>query len=704
MNIYAMKRRRILIFYRRVVTCLPVWQAPACRTGCGSVSHRLETCVWTGKLPYAFKKSLTLLLLFLFGVAGNAQQYMLLSPDKKLSVEIENSRQGITVKMMKAANLLLSLSDIGIVTDQTTAAPLQIKKTERSAVNEIVKPVVREKSETYRNEYNELVLTFRSGQALTFRLFNEGLAYRFSTASRDSLTIFRETLNMQFRDGDSIRFQSEKSFNSAYEQPYEFKKLNELDPDKLCNLPVLIEKQSGKFVMITEADLYHYPGLWVKSNGASQITATHPRYPKTLKQTNNPYGTGQVGETHDYIARVAGKRSYPWRIFAVADHEDRLISNNMVYLLASPTEMKDVSWIKPGVVMFDWWAKNNIFGVNFKAGVNTETAKYFIDFCAEKGFRYFLFDDGWSPKSDLLHTVSGLNMPEVTDYAKTKGVDVMLWVIWNTLKNQWDEAFDQFEQWGIKGIKMDFMNRDDQLMVEFYEAVAKKAAEKKLVVDFHGAYKPAGLRRKYPNVLTREALIEFEQSGVSYNDNPEHHNLLPYIRMFTGPMDYIPATMRNANKNDFKPIGDYPMGWGTRAHAMALFIILNSPMTMLPGSPSDYRREEECTDFLAKIPVEWDETKLLTGKIGKYTVLARRAGTTWHIGAITNDDKRTIELSTDFLRPGKYNIEIIEDGTNAATAATDYKLSRRQINAGEILKLAMAPGGGWLARITPENK
>jgi alpha-glucosidase len=653
---------------------------------------------------YVMKRLLVLLPLSLFYIAGNAQQYMLLSPDKKLSVEIESSRQGITVKMMKEANLLLSLSDIGIVTDQTTGAPLQIKKTERSAVNEIVKPVVREKSETYRNEYNEIALTFRSRQTLTFRLFNEGLAYRFSTASKDSLTIFKENLNIQFRDGDSIRFQSEKSFNSAYEQPYEFKKLNELDTARLCNLPVLIEKQSGKFVMITEADLYHYPGLWIKSSGASQITATHPRYPKTLKKTNNPYSTGQVGETHDYIARVAGKRSYPWRIFAVADREEGLISNNMVYLLASPTELKDVSWIRPGVVMFDWWAKNNIFGVDFKAGVNTETAKYFIDFCAEKGFRYFLFDDGWSPKSDLLHTVPGLNMPEVTAYAKTKGVDVMLWVIWNTLKEQWDEAFDQFERWGIKGIKMDFMNRDDQQMVEFYEAVAGKAAKKKMVVDFHGAYKPCGLSRKYPNVLTREALIEFEQSGVSDNDNPRHHNLLPYIRMFTGAMDYIPATMRNANKNNFRHCWDYPMGWGTRAHSMALFIILSSPMTMLPGSPSDYDREKECTGFLTKIPVEWDETKLLAGKIGQYTVLARRSGTAWHIGAITNDDHRTIELSTDFLKPGKYNIEIIEDGINAATAATDYKLSRRQISAGEILKLAMAPGGGWLARITPENK
>ncbi|SDC58433.1 glycoside hydrolase family 97 protein [Niabella drilacis] len=644
-----------------------------------------------------------LFLVSFFCAAGNAQKYKLAAPDKKLLAEIENGRQGIRVTLIKEGDSILNLTNLGLITDQTATGPLQVKRIKRNTVNEVIQPLIKEKSDKYHNSYNELVLTFRSRQSLTFRLFNEGMAYRFTTDIQDSLTVFDETLNVEFQTEDSVYFQSERSFNAAYEQPYEFKQLNELDPARLCNLPVLIQKQRGKFVMITESDLYNFPGLWVKSDGASRIRATHARYPRTLVTTDNPYSSGQVGETFDYIARVAGKRTYPWRIFAVADHEEDLISNNMVYLLASPTELKDVSWVRPGVVMFDWWAKNNIFGVDFKAGINTETAKYFIDFCAEKGFRYFLFDDGWSPKNDLLREVPGLDMPAVTAYAKSKGVDVMVWVIWNTLKDQWSEAFDQFERWGIKGIKMDFMNRDDQQMVAFYEAVASKAAEKKMVVDFHGAYKPCGLSRKYPNLLTREALIEFEQSGVSDSDNPRHHNLLPYIRMFTGAMDYIPATMRNANKKNFRHFGDYPMGWGTRAHAMALFIILSSPMTMLPGSPADYRREQECTDFLSKIPVEWDESRLLTGKIGAYTVLARRSGRNWHIGAITNDDPRMIDLSTGFLKPGRYHIEIIEDGVNAVTAATDYKRVRRSFTAGEILKLNLAPGGGWLARITPEQ-
>lgn len=646
------------------------------------------------------KKSLTILIFLIsFCFSGRAQKYDLYSPDSKLWVEIKVDLAGIGLSLIKNGDSLFSLDKISIVTDQGINQQFRIKKVVRDHVDEMIKPIIKEKESIYANKYNELSLWFRSGWQITFRLFNEGLAYRFSSGTDDSLTIFREGLNYHFSNSDSIWCQSEKSFRSAYEQPYGHKSVTDLDSSRFYSLPMLVQKATGPFVMITESDLYNYPGLWFKNNGLCQMTAVHPGYPKTFVNTNNAYNEGQVGKTYDYIAKVSGKRTYPWRIFAVAAGESDLIRNNMVYLLASPTLLKDVSWIKSGVVMFDWWGKNNIYGVKFKAGVNTETAKYFIDFCAEMGFRYFLFDDGWSPKADLLHTVPGLDMAEVTSYAKSRGVDVMVWVIWNSLKNQWDEAFDQFERWGIKGIKMDFMNRDDQEMVEFYESVARKAAERKMVVNFHGAYKPSGLRRKYPNVLTREALIEFEQSGVSFNDNPRHHNLLPYIRMFTGPMDYIPATFRNANKSDFKPIVDYPMGWGTRAHAMALFLILNSPMTMLPGSPSDYKREKECTDFLARIPVEWDETRLLSGKIGEFTVMARRLGNEWYVGAITNDDGRVINLPTDFLPTGKYDIETIEDGINSSTAATDYKLMRSQISSGSNLQIKLAPGGGWLSRI-----
>ena len=648
------------------------------------------------------KKSLLLLLSGFFCIFCNAQKYELLSPNCKLKAEIEIN-QGIFANLKKGGSEIVRLENLSLETTGISQQSLKykVRKAKRRSVNEIIKPEIREKASELVNSYNELEIRFRADHAITFRLFNEGLAYRFSTSFKEDLIIGRENLDIIMMAGDSARFQSSESFNSPYETPYEFKNLAGIEKGKLCNLPFLVEKENGSFLMITEADLYNYPGLWLQGSGGEKLTATNPPYPEIFTWKGSTYDQGQVAGAYSHIAEVKGTRTYPWRIFAVADDEKDLISNNMVYLLASPCALPDVSWIKPGVVMFDWWAKHNIYGVGFKSGINTETAKYFIDFCAGHGFRYFLFDDGWCPRDNLLKPVPGLNMEEVTRYAGTKGVDVMLWVIWHTLERQWDKALSQFELWGVKGIKVDFMNRDDQLMVEFYERVARTAADKKMVIDFHGAYKPCGLRRKYPNVLTREGLIEFEYNGWTDEANPQHHNMLPYIRMFTGPMDYIPASMRNSTKDNFRAIGDYPMEQGTRAHSMALFVILNSPMTMLPDSPSDYYREKECTEFLTKIPVEWDETRLLEGKIARYTVLARRSGKNWFVGAITNWDKRDLDMETGFLVPGRYRLEAIIDGINADKRAEDYRKIEMVFNAGDIIKLNLAPGGGWVARIIP---
>jgi alpha-glucosidase len=648
-------------------------------------------------------KKLFLLTLFAFTTfISQAQNYELMSPRGTLAVAIVVN-QGIEVTLKKQDLLAAKLSNISMETSPGIAnnTDWRVQRIVRNSVNETVFPEIREKAEALTNAYNELEIRFRTGNSITFRLFDEGLAYRFSTKARDSLTIYRENLHIAFDEADSVRFQSSGSFNSSYETPYEHEIISGIEKGKLLCLPLLVEKQNGLKVMVAEADLYNYPALWLNSNGNPTFLATNPKLPNRLTQAGSIYSHYQVAGTHDYVARVKGTRTYPWRIFAVTDNEAGLVDNNMVYLLATPCALDDVSWIKPGVVLFDWWAKNNIYGVDFKAGINTETAKYFIDFCAEYGFRYFLFDDGWSPLDNLLSPVDGLDMEEVTAYAATKGVDVMLWVIWHALEKQWDQAFNLFEKWGIKGIKMDFMNRDDQPMVEFYEAVARKAAEKKIVVNYHGAYTPRGLRRKYPNVLTREGLIEFEYNGWTNHANPQHHNLLPYIRMFTGPMDYIPGTVRNSTKDNFRPVGDYPMGQGTRAHAMALWVVLNSPMTMLPDSPSDYYREAECAEFMAHLPVTWDESRLLEGKIEKYTVMARRSGRYWFVGAITNWDTRNIELETGFLAPGKYRLVAIKDGVNAHQRAEDYRKEEKVFTAGEVLNLNLAPGGGWVARIIP---
>ncbi|SDC98355.1 glycoside hydrolase family 97 protein [Niabella drilacis] len=644
-----------------------------------------------------------LFVLILHFNAG-AQRYQLQSPGLQLTAEIAVDQRNIRIRLTKGGEELVQLDNPGLnIRDQKVDFNnRQVKGTRRRSVNETVRPVIREKSAAYANRYNELVIDFKGGYTLALRLFNEGLAYRFLTAVKDSMVVLSEQLSLHFAEGDTARFQASESISSAYETPYETKPVSGITSGRLCNFPFLVQKSNGRFVMITESDLYNYPGLWLTGTGTGRLEVTNPAYPQGLDYSGSIYNQGQVKTRAGFIARVSGSRSFPWRIIAVADNEEALISNNMVYLLASPqAPAADFSWVKPGVVLFDWWAKNNIYGVDFKSGINTATAKYFIDFCAAHGFRYFLFDDGWCPKENILKEVPELNMPEVVAYAKTKGVGILLWVIWSSMEKQMDAAFDLYAQWGIRGIKMDFMNRDDQPMVAFYEKVARKAAEKKMLVNFHGAYKPCGLRRQYPNVLTREALIEFEYNGWTRLDNPVHHNLLPYIRMFTGPMDYIPGTMRNATRENFRTLGDYPMMEGTRAHSMALFVILNSPMTMLPDAPSDYEREKECTDFLARIPVTWDETRLLAGKIGQYTALARRNGNNWFVGAITDTLARNLELKMDFLPPGSYKITIIRDGINADKRAEDYLRTETVMEAGSTLKLDLAPGGGWVARIEP---
>ena len=362
---------------------------------------------------YFMRKFLIISMLAFIYIGSYAQKYVLNSPNSNLSAEIEINK-GITLKMLKGTETVFTLSGISLETANNNQlfANQAVKKITRNSVNEEVKPQIRDKSEIYRNCFNELTIAFKANHSVTFRLFNEGLAYRMSTSIKDSLTILKENLNIQFQQNDSVRFQPANSFNFAYESPYEFKKISALESGKLNCLPFLVQKQNGLFVMITESDLYNYPGLWLKGTGKSELETTNPPFPKKLSYEGSIYDHGQIAEHYDYIAKVQGIRTFPWRLFAITDHEDGLINNNMVYLLASPTQLKDVSWIKPGVVMFDWWGKNGIYKVNFKAGVNTETAKYFIDFCAAKGFRYFLFDDGWSPKDDLLHEVPGLNMAE----------------------------------------------------------------------------------------------------------------------------------------------------------------------------------------------------------------------------------------------------------------------------------------------------
>lgn len=638
-------------------------------------------------------------LVFFFAMSlTNAKEYVLFSPDKKTEVTL-SVQNDLRLKANHQSEELFRLDHISLNLEGHSLSPI-VKKTKTNSVEREIVPVIKEKYSTINETFNELVVTFKGNYAFVIRAYNDGIAYRFQTDIKDSILINNENFELRFNDKDSVHFQKSGSFNSSYETPYQYSPVKDLSTKGYYCLPLLVKKQNGLNLLITESGLVDFPGLWLKATGNSSFSAAHAGYPLSFIYEGSPYGQGQVKEHAGYIAKTNGNRNFPWRVFIIAENDGDLITNTLVYQLAEPPKIEDVSWIKPGVVTFDWWGRRNIYGTDFKSGVNTVTAKYFIDFASEFGFEYFLFDDGWSKQDDLFSINPDLDMKEVMDYARSKNVKIMLWVIWNTFEKQEEAAWKQFEKWGISGLKFDFMNRDDQKMVNFYHRIAREAASRKMVLDFHGAYKPAGLRRMYPNVLTREALIEFEYNGWTAHDTPEHHNLLPYIRLATGPADYIPFTTQNVTIKNFRPVGDRPMGMGTRAHSMAMFVIMASPMEMLPDSPSDYYRERECTEFISKIPVVWDDLRVLKAKTGEYTVLARKKGDDWYIGAITNKDARNFEIALNFLGDGEYQMEYIEDGINADTRAIDYKRETVKVTNKDVQKIHLAPAGGWVARIS----
>lgn len=627
-----------------------------------------------------------------------AKDYKIKSPDGRNKAVVQIDKE-INLLVTLGSSELFSINNLYMkLEDGRILGASKVIGSDQKYFMDLIHPTLKEKVAEIKDEYNELRINFKPSYTLVIRAYNTGIAYRFETGFELDIVVSTENLEVNFNDENDYYFQSSESFNSSYETPYQFKKMDEISTTDLIGLPLLAMTKQGARILITESDLEDYPGLWLKNNRKSFVS-THPGYPKELISTNDAYRVGQIKEHENFIAKTNGKRSFPWRLFIIAANDQELLTNTMVYQLAQPLEIEDPSWIESGIVTFDWWARRSIYGVDFKAGVNTETAKYFIDFADEYGFKYFLFDDGWTDQGDVSKINPELDMEEVVKYAKNKNIKIMLWAIWSAFEKDWQGNFDRFEEWGISGIKFDFMNRDDQKMVQFYHKVAKEAAKRKMVINFHGAYKPTGLRRAYPNIITREALIEFEYNGWTSGANPEHHNLLPYLRMVTGPMDYIPFTTNNSQKKDFRNNGDRPMGLGTRAHSMALSIILESPMQMLPDSPSDYYREKECTTFFSQLKVEWDEIKVLEAKVGDYTIIARRNGKDWYIGGITDWESRDFKISFNFLGEGNYTMEYIEDGINADVTAKDYKLNKMEVNKASNIEIHMAKGGGWLAKL-----
>jgi alpha-glucosidase len=627
-----------------------------------------------------------------------AKEYRVSSPDGKITVTV-NVAKDITwsvtcngKELIMPSKTAMVLADGKVLGENET-----VKKAGFSKTDEIIRPVVANKKSEIRDNCNLLLISFRSGFSLQFRAYNDGVAYRFETGFKDEITIKNEIAAIRFPTGSKAWYPLEESFMSHNERTFLISQLDTINEKHLASLPTLFQI-NGTDVLITESDIEDYPGMWIRGAGSGMISGTWPKYPETEKLNSDR--NLNVITTKDFIAKTVGTRSFPWRAFVISEKDGGLIESDLVYKLAAPARLTDTKWIKPGQVAWDWWNANNIYGVDFRAGINNETYKYYIDFASKNGIEYVILDEGWYKLGNVLEQVPAINVPELCKYAESKNVGIILWVVWKTFYDQIDQALALYEKWGAKGVKVDFMQRDDQPVVNFYWEAAKKAADHHMLIDFHGSYKPDGLGRTFPNALTREGVKGMEHDKWSKDITPEHDVTLPFTRMVAGPMDYTPGAMVNMDRVNFNYQFTRPASQGTRVHQMALYVIFESPLQMLADSPSNYMKEQECTDFIVNIPVVWDNIKVLDAKVGDYLLLARQSGTEWFVGALTDWTKREMEVDLSFLPSGDYRMEIFQDGINADKHAQDYKHVVTNVKSGDKIKINLAPGGGWVARLS----
>jgi len=649
-------------------------------------------------------RTLACLLLLAVVVVSNEKataqsSYDLRSPDNRIEVRIRTSGQ-IRYDVILNGAAVLENSTISLDVDhKKLGMDPKLIDSKKNSHDEMVEPVVRQKFARIRDHYNELRLTFDGGYSVVFRAYNEGVGYRFETAlPQKEIKVYAEEGSFKFAANYVVYYPQEDSFYSHNERKYLPQHLSEISPEYIATLPAVVDVRGGAKLAIAESDVEDYPGLWLHGDAPEfALSATFPPYPiKEVQTSDRDY---KPVESADYIAATSGTRTFPWRVIGVANNDGELLTNEIVYLLERPSQLQDTSWIKPGKVAWDWWNDWNIDGVSFKAGINTKTYEYYVDFASKYGIPYIILDDGWYKLGNLLEVTPELNMNELTAYARQKNVGLILWASWKTLDDQLIPALDQFEKWGVKGIKVDFMQRSDQIMMNYYAKVCREAAKRHMLVDFHGDQKPATMMRTWPNLINTEGVRGMEWSKWSWESEPKHNVTLPFTRMFLGPMDYTPGAMRNATKSTFAPINHQPMAMGTRCHQLAMYVVYDAPLQMLSDSPSNYLREPETMEFLGAVPTTWDDTRVLDARIAEYVLVARKNGRDWYVGGMSDWDARDLDIDFSFLPEGNFTLDAYQDGVNADRNASDYKKTTTQVNRTTKLKIHLAPGGGWAARI-----
>ena len=657
-------------------------------------------------------KKLYLAILSLLLLIGNAsfaakeKKYVLSSPDGTLKVEISAGNE-LAYQVMHGNDTILSHSNIGLVLENGTIVgktPRITGERRRKIKDNIESPFYRFKE--FVATGNELDLKLKGGFGIIFRAYNEGVAYRFYTTQSSDIIIKEEHAEFNFKEDYTAYLpyttNDKKPMAMAYQNVYDITPLSKAQP-KLAFLPVTVDCGSVKLTLL-ESDLEAYPGMFVQSQqgkyGLKGVFAPYPAKTDFYPWRKQEY----VTETTDFISRSRGSRSYPWRVLAITEKDTDMPVNNLVYALASPNRIGDTSWIKTGKVAWDWWNDWNLKGVPFKAGINMDTYKYYIDFASRNGLEFIVLDEGWyDPKSgDMLTVIPELDLPELIVYGKSKGVEIVLWTVFNVLDSQLEAACKKYADMGIKGFKVDFLDRDDQTAVEMVYRIAEMTARYKLTLDLHGIYKPTGINRTYPHIINFESVFGMEEVKWTdiKNNMPLYDVTFPYIRMMAGPVDYTPGAMRNATKADWRAMYYTPASMGTRCHQLAAYIVHDSPFTMLCDAPTNYLNEQECVDFIASLPVEVDSTFIASGELGKYIVTVRKKDVNWYIGGMTNWDERDVQLDFSFLPEGmSYTAVLFKDGVNANKQAEDYRKETIRIDKDSRLTLHLASGGGFAMKL-----
>ncbi len=633
---------------------------------------------------------------------SQSQSHSLTSPDGTIELSV-NVEETITWSVTHNGNTAIEKAQIAMDftdgRDYGSGSRLRSQKTE--AFNSTLRPVIPHKDSEITDEYNQLSLSFRERFQLVFRAYNDGIAYQFKDTEKRERTVASETMQLTFPGSTTSWFPQEESFYSHNERQYLNKSVDDIAEGEFCSMPVVFETAATK-ILITETALHDYPGMFIRGNGNQTVDAIHPKYILEIKDDEaQPDRNQTIVQEADYIAKIEGAKDYPWRVFMISDDDRTFIESNLTFQLSKPQVIEGTDWIVPGQVAWDWYNANNLTGVDFESGLNTASYKYYIDFASANGIEYVILDEGWTKSTtEILDFNPDMDVPELIRYGKEKGVELILWVLWKPLDANMDQILETYKSWGVKGIKVDFMQRNDQYMVSSYEKIAAKCAELEMLVDFHGAFKPSGLRRMYPNVISYEGVMGSEHNKWSQNITPEHNVTLPFIRMAAGPMDYTPGAMVNAHLPNHKINFERPMSLGTRAHQVAMYVVFESPLQMLCESPSRYNKEQETVDFLVRIPTTWDETVALHGAIGEYVAVARRKGDKWYVGAMTNSEARELTLDLSFLGEGAYTMDVYKDGVNAHRHAEDYKIVRQSVNSSSNVTMSLAGGGGWAAIIS----